>query len=79
MLADPSVPGTVDCWPQKAICDSTILCLGDSGSLIYNPNMKTKYSVDEFLKGATDGKWTTYCQIPVAQPNWRHRMWRWLG
>ena len=25
MLTDPSVPDTVDCWPQKAIRDTTIL------------------------------------------------------
>ena len=57
MLTDPSVPGTVDCWPQKAIRDTTILFLGDSGTVIYKPNMKSKDGVDEFLKGTGDGKW----------------------
>ena len=57
MLTDPSVPGSVDCWPQKAIRDSTIIFLGDSGSLIYNLNMKTKYTVDGYLRGS-EGKWT---------------------
>ena len=59
MLTDPSVPGTVDCWPQKATCDSTILFLGDPGTFIYEANMKSHGSVDEFLRGTKDGKWTT--------------------
>ena len=42
MLTDPTVPGTVECWPQKAIRNSTILFLGDSGTFIYKSisNMK---------------------------------------
>ena len=65
MLTDPSdfdlegkAPGSVDCWAQKAIRNSTVLFLGDSGSLFYNPNGKTKYTVDEYLNGFVDGKWT---------------------
>ena len=61
MLADPTVPGTAECWPQKAIRNSTILFLGDSGKFIYKSisNMKIHDSVDEFLRGKKDGNWTT--------------------
>ena len=73
MLTDPSdfdkedrAPGSADCWAQKAIRNSTILFLGDSGSLIYNPNGKTKYTVDQFLNGSVDGKAT------AVRSRWSH-------
>ena len=61
MLTDPTVPGTVECWPQKAIRNSTILFLGDSGTFIYKStsNMKNHDSVDEFLRGTKDEHWTS--------------------
>ena len=61
MLTDPTVPGTVECWPQKTIRNSTILFLGDSGTFIYKStsNMKIHDSVDEFLRGVKDGSWIT--------------------
>ena len=61
MLTDPTVLGTVECWPQKVIRNSTILFLGDSGMFMYKStsNMKVHDSVDEFLRGAKDGNWTT--------------------
>ena len=59
MLTDPTVSGTAECWPQRAIRDSTILFLWDSGSFIYKPNMKSHDSVDEFVRGKEDGNWSS--------------------
>ena len=68
MLADPAVPGTVECWPQMAIRNSTILFLGDSGTFIYKSisNIKIHDSVDEFVRGTTDGNWTS------VKSRWHH-------
>ena len=64
LLTDPTVPGTAECWPQRAIRNSTILFLGDSGTFIYKSiSNKHHDSVDEFLRGKKDGNWTNYRQI----------------
>ena len=60
MLSDPTVPGTAECWPQKAIRNSSILFLGDSGTFIYEfISNKHHDSVDEILRSKQDGNWTT--------------------
>ena len=66
MLADPTVPGTAECWPQKAVRSSTILFLGDSGTHIYNTtsNRKLHDNVDIFLRGKRLE--LDYCQVEVA-------------
>ena len=84
ILTDPSdfnieekrAPGSPGCWAQKAIRSSTILFLGDSGSVIYNPNMTTKYNAEQYL--AAEGKpyavrshWKNLIAVSTSGAMWK--------